>query len=114
MKTKTAILVPGTSGLHIGAYQAAKYAAKGKALVTSSLTQVEKYLKTGRLSKVIVIMGARGWNRTCISASEVYFKFKAQYPQVKCIVMDVWNWAAIPDMVLLSGKDTVKLISRQL
>jgi hypothetical protein len=120
MSTKTAILVPGTAGLYAGIYKAAKYAAKKRALVTTRLSLVEALLRLHSLSKIVVIMGARGRRKddkgpnSMVSAPDIYQSLKAIDKKVKIVVMDGWLWSNIPGQVLLTGKDTIRAISDQL
>lgn len=127
MDTKTAILIPGTTGLYKGVYQAAKCAAKKKAaMVTTRLSLVEALLRLHSLSKVVIVMGAHGRRKddrgtgNAINAADAYQTLKAVdvkgfiSGKVKIIVMDGWLWKGIPGQILLTGKNTIQAISEQL
>jgi len=114
-KYKIAILVPGTTGLSVGIYQAAKRASKGKAIVTSRFQRIEQELRSGSLSKVIIIQGIkgrRGKNDNFVSAPYVRNSLKKINQKVKYVIMDSWPWNK--DTILLTGRDTVQAISAQI
>jgi hypothetical protein len=112
----TAILVPGTTGLYTGAYRAAKLASKNKALVTSRFGLVKSLLRLRLLTKVIIIMGAKGHNAsdTYQILEEIISSMPSLKKKVKIIVMDGWRWCGIPNQVLLTGRNMVKAIAELL
>jgi len=87
-------------------------ASKGKALVTSRLQRIEQELRSGSLSKVIIIQGAKGSKKDFISAPLVRDSLKKISPKIKYVVMDSWLWDK--DTILLTGRNTVQAISSQI
>jgi hypothetical protein len=114
-KIKTAILIPGTTGLYSGAFKIAKSVAKNRALVTSRYTLVEALLKRRQLTKVIILMGSKN-KKALVSVPDTYFALRAADKKVKLVAMDGWNWGSIPrkDMILLTGGDATKTLAQQL
>jgi hypothetical protein len=112
-KFKIAILVPGTTGLYYGIYQAAKKASRGRAFVTSRFQRVEIEVKSGSLSKVIIIEGSMGRKKSdpFISAPLVRDILKRINRKIKYVIMDSWPWKGA---ILLTGRDTVQAISSQI
>lgn len=107
MKFKV-FLLPSLKSPYESMAHLARHVSDENTILTDDFNKIQKLLRSHKISKIVVVMGAGKLN-----PSQAYESLKKIDPNANISVVDGWNWK-IPGQFFLPGKSTVNTLKEAL